>query len=274
TGVGQEMTRRVVITGMGTVNPLANSVADFWPGLLAGRSGIAPLARFDTSDFKVKIGGEVKNFQPETQLDSKAVRRLDRFAQVALIAALEAVKDSGLDFSKEDPFQCGAILGSGIGGLGEYEEQHTKLMQTGPAKISPFLIPKLMANAAPGNISIHFGLCGPNTSVATACASAANALGDAFRAIQRGEADVMISGGSEAASTPLGVAGFIAARALSPRNDDPVHASRPFDKDRDGFVLSEGAGIVILEELDHARRRGARIYGELLGCGTSADAYN
>lgn len=268
------MTRRAVITGLGTVNPLANDLEGYWKGLLAGRSGIAPITIMDVSAFKVKFAGEVKNLQPEAVIEPKLVRRLDRFAQFALVAAVEAVKDSGLDIAKQDPFRCGAVLGSGIGGLTEFEEQHERFMEGGPGKISPFIIPKMIANAAPANISIHFGLQGPNTAVVTACASAANAVADAFRCIQRDEADVMVTGGSEAAITHMGLAGFISARALSSRNDNPPAASRPFDRDRDGFVLSEGAGVVILEELEHARKRGARIYAELLGVGCTSDAYH
>jgi 3-oxoacyl-[acyl-carrier-protein] synthase II len=268
------MTRRVVITGLGTVNPLASDVREFWRALCAGRSGISLIELIDTSAFKVKFAGEVKNFNPEAVLDAKVARRLDRFAQFALVAAVAAVKDSGLDFSREDPYRCGVTLGSGIGGLTEYEEQHTRFMHGGPGKISPFVIPKMIANAAPGNVSIHFGLCGPNTAVSTACASAAHAIGDALRAIQWGYADVMVTGGSEAAITNMGLGGFISARALSMRNDDPQTASRPFDMDRDGFVLSEGAGVLVLEELERARRRGATLYAEVLGCGSTADAHH
>ncbi len=268
------MTRRVVITGLGTVNSLCNDVPGFWRGLLAGKSGVGSIEQFDTSAFKVHFGGEVKDFHPETVMDSKTARRLDRFAQFALVASLSAVKDSGLEFGKEDPYRCGVIIGSGIGGLNEFEEQHARYVHHGPPKISPFVIPKMIANAAAGNVSIQFGLCGPNTAVATACASAANATGDALRAIQWGYADVMITGGSESTITPMGVGGFTAAHALSKRNDNPQAASRPFDKDRDGFVLSEGAGLVILEELEHAKKRGAHIYAELLGCGSTADAHH
>ncbi len=268
------MTRRVVITGMGTVNALATDVRAYWQGLCNGRSGVAPIEQFDTSAFKVHFGGEVKNFTAEPPLDSKTARRLDRFTQFGMIASIAAVKDSGLDFGREDPFRCGVIVGSGIGGLNEFEEQHSRYREGGPHKISPFVIPKMIANAAPGNISIHFGLQGPNTAVATACASAANAIADALRAIQWNYADVMITGGTEAAITPMGLGGFCSARALSTRNDDPPGASRPFDKDRDGFVLSEGAGILILEELEHARKRGATIYCEVLGAGATADAHH
>jgi 3-oxoacyl-[acyl-carrier-protein] synthase II len=268
------MTRRVVITGLGTVNSLASDVAEFWRALCSGRSGVSLIEQIDTSAFRVKFGGEVKNFNPEESLDAKTARRLDRFAQFALVAAVGAVRDSGLDFSREDAYRCGAILGSGIGGLTEYEEQHSRFMCGGPGKISPFVIPKMIPNAAPGNVSIHFGLCGPNTAVSTACASAAHAIGDALRAIQWDYADIMLTGGSEAVITNMGLGGFISARALSLRNDNPQAASRPFDKDRDGFVLSEGAGVLVLEELERARRRGATIYAEVLGCGSTADAHH
>jgi 3-oxoacyl-[acyl-carrier-protein] synthase II len=268
------MTRRVVITGLGTVNSLCSDLAGFWKALCAGQSGIGLIEQFDTTHFKVKIGGEVKGFDPEAVLDSKTARRLDRFAQFALVAGGSALQDSGLDLSREDPYRCGVILGSGIGGLNEFEEQHGRYLHGGPGRISPFVIPKMIANAASGNLSIHFGLCGPNTAVSTACASAAHAITDALRAIQLDQAEVMFAGGSEAAMTPMGLGGFISARALSTRNGDPHKASRPFDLDRDGFVLSEGAGVIILEELEHARRRGARIYAELLGTGSTADAHN
>jgi 3-oxoacyl-[acyl-carrier-protein] synthase II len=268
------MTRRVAITGLGTVNCLASDVKEFWRALCAGRNGVSLIEQIDTTAFKVKFGGEVKNFNPEPILEAKAARRLDRFAQFALVAAIAAVKDSGLDFSKEDPYRAGVIVGSGIGGLNEFEEQHARYIHGGPSKVSPFVIPKMIPNAAPGNISIHFGICGPNTAISTACASAAHALGDAFRAIQWNHADVMIAGGSEAVITNMGLGGFISARALSMRNEDPQGASRPFDAERDGFVLAEGAGILVLEELERARRRGAPIYAELLGCGSTADAHH
>ncbi|HBI45051.1 MAG TPA: beta-ketoacyl-[acyl-carrier-protein] synthase II [Planctomycetales bacterium] len=268
------MTRRAVITGLGTVNSLCSDVAGLWAGLCAGRSGIGNIELFDTTAFKVHFGGDVKDFKPDAVLDPRTARRLDRFAQFAMAASLSAVKDSGLEFSKEDPYRCGVIIGSGIGGLGEFEEQHGRMMQGGPGKISPFVIPKMIANAAAGNVSIQFGACGPCTSISTACSSAANAIGDALRAIQHDRADVVITGGSEAGVTPMGLGGFASARALSLRNDDPQGASRPFDKDRDGFVLSEGAGILIVEELEHARRRGATIYAELLGEGSTADAHH
>jgi 3-oxoacyl-[acyl-carrier-protein] synthase II len=266
--------RRVVITGLGTVNPIGLNVAEYWRGLLAGTSGIAPITLFDTAAFKVKFGGEVKNFRPDLVIDGRALRRLDRFSQFALVAAAEAIADSGLDFGREDPFQCGCILGSGIGGMAEFEEGHTTLMNKGPSRVSPFVIPKMIANSAAGNISIRYHLQGPNTTVSTACSSAAHAMGDAMRQIAHGFADVMISGGTEAAITPMGLSGFIACKALSERNEDPAHASRPFDRDRDGFVLSEGAGVLVLEEYERAKARGATIYAEVAGCGNTADAFH
>jgi 3-oxoacyl-[acyl-carrier-protein] synthase II len=268
------MTRRVVITGLGTVNPLGSALSGYWQGLVEGRSGVSLIEQFDTRDHRVKIAGEVKGFNPEPVLGAKAARRLDRFAQFALVAAHEAVRDCGIDLKKEDPYRCGVIYGSGIGGLAEFEEQHTRYMAGGPGRISPFVVPKMIVNSAAGNISIEFGLSGPNTAISTACASAAHAIGDAYRSIQYDYADVMVTGGSEAGITPMGLGGFIQARAVSERNDIPEEASRPFDKDRDGFVLSEGAGVLILEELEHARRRGANIYAELLGLGNTADAHH
>ena len=267
--------RRVVVTGLGTVNPLGSDVPAYWQGLTAGRSGVAPIALFDTSTFKVKFGGEVKDFAPDPAvIDARSVRRLDRFTQLSLVAADQAVRDSGIAFDKLDPFRCGVILGSGIGGLGEFEDGHTTLINRGPDRVSPFVIAKMIANAAAGNVSIKYELRGPNTTISTACSSAAHAIGDAMRAIAYGFADVMVSGGTEAAVTPLGLAGFIACRALSQRNDDPATASRPWDKDRDGFVLGEGAGLLILEEYEHAKARNAPVYCEVVACGNTADAYH
>jgi len=268
------MTRRVVITGMGTVNPLASDLPGYWEALLAGRSGMGPIEQFDVSAFKVRFAAEVKGFAPEKVIDGKLARRLDRFAQFAMVAGAHAVADCGIDFSREEPFRCGVIYGSGIGGLNEFESQHAKYIQTGPRHISPFVVPKMIVNSAAGSLSIEYGLRGPNTAIATACASAAHAIGDAFKTIQHDLADVMISGGAEAGITHMGLGGFISARALSSRNDDPTRASRPFDRDRDGFVLGEGAGALVLEEYEHARKRGARIYGEVLGVGNTADAYH
>lgn len=266
--------RRVVVTGLGTVNPLATSARAFWNGVLEGKSGIDKITLFDTTAFKVHFGGQIKNLDLESWLDSKNIRRLDPFAQYALAAAKEAFEDSGLDMSKEDPFRCGVIVGSGVGGLNEFEDQHNKYLDKGPDRISPFVIPKMIPNSGSGNVSIHFGFKGPNTAVSTACASGAHSISDAMRLIRDGQADVMLAGGSEAAIAPMGLGGFTAAKALSSRNDDPAGASRPFDADRDGFVLSEGAGMLVLEELEHAKRRGARIYAEVLGAGCTADAYH
>jgi 3-oxoacyl-[acyl-carrier-protein] synthase II len=268
--------RRVVITGLGTVNPLAHDVPAYWRALLAARSGVAPITLFDAAAYKVRIGGEVKNFTPAPVIDARAAKRLDRVVQLAIVAADEALKDSGLDVSKEDAFRCGVIVGSGIGGLAEFEAGHHDLLNPakGPNRLSPFIIPKMIANSAAGNISIKYHLQGPNTTVSTACSSAAHAIGDAMRQIAAGFADVMVTGGTEAAITPMGLGGFIACRALSERNDDPAHASRPFDAGRDGFVLAEGAGILVIEELEHAKKRGAKIYAEVVGCGNTADAYH
>jgi 3-oxoacyl-[acyl-carrier-protein] synthase II len=265
------MRRRVVITGMGVVTALGQTLDQYWSGLCAGRSGVGPLTLFDTTDFKVHFGGQVHDWNPEALFGAKEARRLDRFAQFAMVASERAVEDSGIDFTTLPAYRGGVLIGSGIGGLSEFEAQHRNLLEKGASKISPFTIPKLMVNAASGQVSIKYGLQGPTSAVATACASAANAIGDAFRLIQHGWADVMITGGSEAAITPMGLGGFAAMRALSTRNDDPPRASRPFDRDRDGFVLAEGAGVLILEAEEIARSRGARIYAELLGYGMSAD---
>jgi 3-oxoacyl-[acyl-carrier-protein] synthase II len=260
-----------MVTGLGLITSLGQEVEAFWRRLLAGESGISRVESFDASAYSSRIAGEIKDFVPEAYLDKRVARHLDRFAQMAVASAIQAVKDAGLDFSKEDSFRVGAIVGSGIGGLKEFEDQHTRLIEKGPMRVSPFMVPKLMINAAAGQISIHYGIRGPNAGVANACASANNAIGQALWTIEIGEADVMITGGSEAALTPMGLAGFCTARALSTRNDEPARASRPFDRDRDGFVLAEGAGIVVLEEYEHAKRRGARIYAELIGFGMSGD---
>jgi len=265
------MKRRVVVTGLGAVTGLSCKVEDLWKRILAGESGIGPITLFDTEKFKVRFAGEVRNWTTDGYVNPKDAKRIDRFTQFAMVGAMDAVRESGLDFSKEDPFRCGAIIGSGIGGLNEIEEQHSRLMEKGPDRVSAFTIPKLMANAAAGHVSIHYGLKGPSCAVATACASAANAIGDAFRVVRYDLADIMITGGSEAALTPMSMAGFANMRALSERNDDPTRASRPWDRDRDGFVLSEGAGILVLEELEHAKARGANIYAEILGYGISSD---
>ena len=268
--------RRVVLTGLGTVNPVAHNVPDFWSGLLNGVSGIRPIQRFDTEGFASRIGGEVLDWAgvPADVVNPREIRRMDRYAQFACAAAIEAVGDSGVDFGAEDVNRCGVIVGSGIGGLQELEDQHLRMLQKGPGRVSPFTVPKLMANAGAGNISIIWGLRGPNFAVVTACASAAHSIGEAMRAIIRDEADVMITGGSEAALTRIGLASFCSLKGLSTRNDEPERASRPFDTDRDGFLLSEGAGVVVIEELEHAKARGANIYAELTGYGASGDAYH
>ncbi|MEX2026434.1 MAG: beta-ketoacyl synthase N-terminal-like domain-containing protein, partial [Pirellulaceae bacterium] len=250
------MKRRVVITGIGVVSALSCAVDDFWRKLVAGESGVHLLKIIDTEKFKVRIGGDVWDWDPERHsdafLDRKEIKRVDRFSQFALVAAHQAVASSGIDFTKEDTTRCGVILGSGIGGLNEIEEQMTRLVLKGPDRVSPFTVPKMMLNAAGGNLSIRYGLRGVNYSVATACASANNAIGDAFRSIQHGETDVILTGGSESAITQMGLAGFQNMKALSTRNDNPAAASRPFDAQRDGFVLGEGAGLAVFEELEHA----------------------
>lgn len=266
------MKRRVVISGLGVVTSLSCKVDDLWSRVLAGESGIHPIRLFDVSDFKVTIGGDIYDWNPSDYIDPKELKRLDRFTQFAIVAATDAVADSGIDFSSMDSFRSGVILGSGIGGLSTIEEQMSRLMTKGPNRVSPLTIPKLMLNAAGGNISIKYGIRGPNYTVATACASATNALGDALKCIQYGDADVMITGGAEAAMTRMGLSAFQNMKALSTRVDSPEQASRPFENDRDGFVFSEGAGIVIFEELEHAKARGAKIYAEVLGYGTSGDA--
>lgn len=268
--------RRVVLTGLGTVNPLGHSVEAFWTALMDGTPGIRPIQRFDTEGFASRIGGEVQDWKapPEDLVDPRESKRMDRFVQFALTAAIEAVHDSGVDFDAEDRGRCAVIVGSGIGGLQELETQHIRMLNKGVSKVSPFTVPKLMANAAGGTISIRWGLHGPNFAVVTACASAANAIGEAMRLMQRGGVDIVLTGGSEAALTPIGLASFCALKGLSTRNDDPARASRPWDKGRDGFLLSEGAGIVVLEELEHARARGANIYAELIGYGASGDGYH
>ena len=264
---------RVVITGSGVVTALGSDSDILWQNLVAGRSGVRLIQSFDTSDQAVKIAGEV-DFDPTGLVDFKVLKRLDRFSQLALVAGIGAVQNSGIDFSRTDNTRCGVTVGSGIGGLSTIETEHKRLLERGAKRVSPLMIPKLMINAACGQISIHFGLLGPNFATASACASAAHAIGEAYYAVARGEADVMLAGGSEAAVTPLAVAGFAIQKALSTRNDEPEKASRPFDKNRDGFVLAEGAGILVLEEYEHARKRGANIMAEFLGFGASADSHN
>jgi 3-oxoacyl-[acyl-carrier-protein] synthase II len=266
--------RRVVVTGMGTVNPIGLTVPDYWKNLLAGTSGIGPITLFDTTDFKVKFAGEPKGFDPTGIVEPRELRRLDRFTQYAMVAAREALGDSGLGAGQFDPHRAGVILGTGIGGIDEFQDGVGVLNASGPGRVSPFVIPKMIGNAAAGNISIKWDLRGPNTTVTTACSSAAHALGDAMRQIAYGFADVMVSGGTEAGVARISLAGFSNMKALSQNNADPQHASRPFDKGRDGFVLAEGAGVLVLEEYEHAKARGANIYCEILGCGNTADAFH
>jgi len=266
--------RRVVITGIGVISPLAAGMEATWQGLLAGRSGIDRITKFDASDYPCRIAGEVHDFKPEDWIEKKEIKKSDTFIQYAIAAAQMAVDDSAFDTSKEDPDRVGVIIGSGIGGLPLIEEMHKKLLERGPSRISPFFIPGLIVNLAAGQVSIRFGCKGPSSAPATACATGAHAIGDAFKVIQRDDADVMFAGGSEAVITPLAVGGFSAMRALSTRNDEPQRASRPWDAGRDGFVMGEGAGILILEEREHALARGAKIYCEIAGYGMSSDAYH
>jgi len=265
--------RRVVITGLGVVTSLGETADAMWDNVCAARSGIALIRRWDTSKYPVKFGGECYSFDiTKYGVDPREAKRMDRFAHFGLAASVTAVADSGLDFAKESIHRCGVIIGSGIGGIETLEEQKKILDSRGVGRVSPFTVPRLMVNAASGNVSIRFGIRGPNTAVATACATGSNSIGDAMRFIQHDMADIMIAGGSEAALCELGMASFMAARALSSRNDDPQRGSRPWDRDRDGFVMSEGAGVVILEEYEHAKKRGARIYAEVVGYGMSGDA--
>ena len=264
--------RRAVITGTGWTTSLGNSVPRVWEDLLAGKSGVGPVRRFDTSDYLVRIGGELSDWDGKPYLDTREKKRLDRFAQFAMGSSIEAVADAGLDFEQEDLERCGVVIGSGIGGIAEFEEGHRRLLEKGPRRVGPFMIPKLMINAASANVSMRFGLRGANTAAVTACASAGHAITDAAKAIFHDEADLVITGGAEAALTPLGLACFMTMHALSTRNDCPEKASRPWDRERDGFILAEGAGIMVLEEFEHAKRRGANILAEVVGYGMSADA--
>ena len=266
--------RRVVVTGLGIVSPVGTGVPEAWKSILAGQSGITRITRFDPSPFSSQIAGEVKGFDPAQYLSAKEARRFDTFIHYGLAGAIEAIKDSGLDFEREQREQIGVCIGSGIGGLPMIEETHQAMLASGPRKVSPFFIPGSIINLISGQLSIMYGLKGPNLAVVTACTTANHSIGEAGRLIEYGDADVMIAGGSEACVSPLGVAGFCAARALSGRNEDPATASRPWDRDRDGFVLGEGSGILVLEEHEHARKRSARIYCELVGYGMSADAHH
>jgi 3-oxoacyl-[acyl-carrier-protein] synthase II len=266
--------KRVVVTGMGAVTSIGLTVEEFWQNCLAGKSGIARISRFDTTGFAVQIGGEVRDFNAENHMDKVEVRKTDRFVHLAVAASDMAVSDSALDLTREDPRRIGVLIGSGIGGIESFETQHTNLVSRGPSRVSPFFVPMMIVDMAPGIVSMRHHLKGPNFAIVSACASGAHALGEAFRILERGDADVMVAGGAEAAVTPMTVAGFASMKALSRRNDQPAGASRPFDRDRDGFVLGEGAGIVVMETLEHATARGARVHAEMVGYGMSADAHH
>jgi 3-oxoacyl-[acyl-carrier-protein] synthase II len=267
--------RRVVVTGLGTVTDVGTSVSEFWQSLVEGRSGIGPITTFRPGeDWSVNFAGEVRNLDVGKRIDPKAAQRMDRFSILGMCAAEEAVKNSGMDFTTGDPYRYGVAIGSGIGGIETIEIGLRKLIERGPKSVSPFVVPKLMVNALAGNVSIRFGLRGPNIAPATACATGSHAIGAAYHMIQRGDADVVVAGGSEGAVTPLCVGSFAAMKALSTRNSDPQRASRPFDRDRDGFVLAEGAGTLVVEELEHAKKRGAHIHAEILGYGVTGDAFH
>ena len=266
--------KRVVVTGLGVVTPVGNDVPTMWRSLLAGTSGLGPTTSFDASAFESRFSAEVKGFDPSQYLTPKEIKRTERFVQFAIAAARQAVADAAIRIDQEDPFRCGVIIGSGMGSMHLIEEQHSVLLSRGPKKLTPFLIPMLICNMAPGHVAMDVGFKGPNFCTTTACASGAHGVGEAFRMIQHGAADVMLGGGTESCITPMAVGGFCALMALSRRNDDPQHASRPFDKERDGFVIGEGAGVLLLEEQERAKRRGARIYAEMVGYGLTADAYH
>lgn len=268
------MKKRVVVTGLGAVTPIGIGKEAFWQSLLAGKSGIGKITRFDASEYTTQIAGEVKDFEPAQFIDKKEAKRMDRFTQFAVAASRMAFEDAGIDLEKEDRTRIGTMIGTGIGGMDSLNEQYHNLFDKGPSRISPFFIPMMIGNMAAGQTSITFGLQGPCSCITTACATGTNAIGDAFKVIQRGDADVMVAGGTEAAISPIAVAGFCSMKALSTRNDEPEKASRPFDKDRNGFVMGEGAGVVILESLEHALARGAHIYAEMIGYGFNADAYH
>ncbi|MBN2019791.1 MAG: beta-ketoacyl-ACP synthase II [Sedimentisphaerales bacterium] len=266
--------RRVVITGLGCITALAETVEGFFDALCQGKSGISTIDSFDTTAYPVHFGGQIRSFDPARYIDFREAKRMDRFSQFAVAAAKHAVTESAIDFTKEDPYRIGVIVATGIGGIKEIEEQHVILLNKNPMRISPFTVPRLMSNAAAGNIAIQYGLRGPNFCVSSACASSNHAIGEAFCNIVSGRSEVVITGGTEAALTPIGLASFCAARSLSLRNDNPPAASRPFDKDRDGFVLAEGAGIIVLEEYEHAKKRNAKIYAELLGYSATDDGFH
>jgi 3-oxoacyl-[acyl-carrier-protein] synthase II len=269
------MDRRVVVTGLGVISPIGNSASSFWQSLVEGKNGIGRITLFDAANFDSQIAGQVKQFNPQDyEIPSKDLRRMEKFVQFAIAASKQAIEDAGLNLETENKDRIGVLIGSGIGSLHVVEEQHKVLLKSGPSRLSPFLIPMLIVNEAAGWVAIFFRLRGPNSCVATACATGSHAIGDAFKIVQRGDAEVMIAGGTESAITPMGLGGFCALRALSCRNDQPEKASRPFDAQRDGFIMSEGAGIVVLESLEHARKRKADIYAEIIGYGMSCDAYH
>lgn len=267
------MGRRVVVTGLGAITPIGNNVADFWQGLKNKQVGIGPITKFDVTEYKAKVAAEVKDFKPGDYMDVKAAKRMELFSQFAVAASKQALDDSGLDLEKEDPFMVGVSVGSGIGSLQVFEKNHKVLLEKGPGRVNPLLVPMMISNMAAGNVSIQLGLKGKNINVVTACATGTHSIGEALRTIQYGDADVMLAGGAEASICPIGVAGFSALTALS-TCADPLTASRPFDENRDGFVMGEGAGVVVLEELEHAKARGAKIYAELAGYGATGDAYH
>ena len=268
------MRRRVVVTGMGAITPIGNNLESFWSALLSGQSGAGPVTRFDASDFSTRIACELKDFDPLQFIDKKELRRTDPNCHYALAAAQMAVDDAHLDLTTVDPYRCGVVLGSGIGGIDTFERQHRALIESGPRRVSPFFIPMMIIDMSAGLAAMRFGFKGPNYATVSACASSAHALADAYHMVERGECDLVLTGGAEATITAAALAGFCANQALSSRNDDPVHASRPFDKDRDGFVMGEGAGMLVLESEEFAKARGARIYGEVCGAGMTADAYH
>ncbi len=268
------MTRRVVVSGAGLITPVGNSLEESWKALLDGRSGVGDITRFDATDFSTRFAAEVKDLNVHEYLEKKDIRRMDLFLQYAVVAASKAVEDAGLKCDELESERFGVIIGSGIGGISTIETQHHRLIDGGPSRISPFFVPMMISNIASGQVSMRFGAKGPNYSTVSACASGSHAIGDAFRWIKYGDADIFLAGGAEAAITPMSVGGFCSMKALSTRNDDPERASRPFDRDRDGFVLGEGAGVVVIEELDHARERGAKILAEVVGYGMTADAYH
>ena len=268
------MKRRVVVTGLGIISPIGCVKDEFWSALIAGKSGIGTLTYFDASQYESRIAGEVKDFRPHPFIPPKDLRRMEKFVQFGVTASKNAIDDAGIDIAKEDPYRIGVLVGSGIGSLRIIEEQHKVIIEKGPSRVTPFLIPMLIVNMAAGHISIMLSVKGPNLCTTTACASGAHAIGEAMRIIQYGDADIMIAGGTESCVTTLGIAGFCALKALSTRNDEPQRASRPFDKERDGFVMSEGCGIAILEELEHAKKRNAKIYAEIVGYGMTADAHH